>query len=64
MIEIPQSKKLALYKYTISYSKSEIVNEFYDNETYTFDTKNDKWKTNGEIRKNLNLCKSCNIYVL
>ncbi len=29
----------------LGYNKSEIVNEFYENETYTFDSKTDKWKT-------------------
>jgi len=29
----------------LGYSKSEIVDEFYDHELYNFDTKTDKWKT-------------------
>ena len=29
----------------LGYSKTEIVNEFYDKETFTFDTKIQKWKT-------------------
>ena len=29
----------------LGYSKSEIVNEFYENETYIFDDKTSKWKT-------------------
>ena len=29
----------------LGYSKSEIVDEFYESEQYTFDTKTEKWKT-------------------
>ncbi|PDH18646.1 MAG: DNA-directed RNA polymerase subunit beta [Pelagibacterales bacterium MED-G41] len=29
----------------LGFSKQEIVNEFYESETYTFDTKTEKWKT-------------------
>ncbi len=29
----------------LGYTKSEIVDEFYENEQYTFDTKTEKWKT-------------------
>jgi DNA-directed RNA polymerase subunit beta len=29
----------------LGYTKSEIANEFYDKELYTFDTKTEKWKT-------------------
>ena len=29
----------------LGYSKSEIVDEFYDNEQFTFDSKTEKWKT-------------------
>jgi len=29
----------------LGYSKSEIVNEFYDSEKFTYDTKSEKWKT-------------------
>ena len=29
----------------LGYSKSDIVNEFYESENYIFDTKNGKWKT-------------------
>jgi len=29
----------------LGYSKTEIVNEFYDKEQFTFDTKTEKWKT-------------------
>ena len=29
----------------LGYSKSEIVNEFYESEKFTFDTKSEKWKT-------------------
>ena len=29
----------------LGYSKAEIANEFYENETYTFDPKTEKWKT-------------------
>jgi DNA-directed RNA polymerase subunit beta len=29
----------------LGFSKSEIANEFYDNETFTYDAKSEKWKT-------------------
>ena len=29
----------------LGYSKSEIANEFYENEQFTFDPKTEKWKT-------------------
>ena len=29
----------------MGYSKAEIVDEFYANEQYTYDTKTEKWKT-------------------
>ena len=29
----------------LGYSKSDIVNEFYENETFKYDTKSEKWKT-------------------
>ena len=34
-----------LYLLALGYSKNDIVNEFYEKETYTFDKKLKKWKT-------------------